>query len=528
MNAQPHTQQQLLALLALLALFLRENLTSQMMFVKMMNPNTPSNQKFNELFASGIFKKKGGTLREFLIAHNFTFDGCPGGLFKLPDAEIDFDDLAKKFMEMQGYNFDQEVDHVSTQVASKTTMFGQLFDFFLRLPQIKYPATFLNNANLLEILGMHQGQITPEMNKSFYKLLLEFWFSINPKLATRCSGFEDHLPHFILKLLTLLGRSVKGIEVEPLIRSGFPRRPNRTEIMVCSSVGSGNACLRGEACRFLHPENQNVKIARISTAMNGKTFTVCCLCPVHEESKIPVWGTNPVQCTDPECSLAHIVGKVVKDSIYLKKHNGQKSMCSLVSECKGLSLEQSSPTNGGAVCGGGASLSAECTFLDGNAPPLSHKAEEWIELQDPVSGRKYYWDTETGYVQWQKPNCELLISISASSNHGGAVCGGGASLSADYSEPSWLAACHEIISILEPQIDDADFQSCSDVRSREGKGLPVRGWCKVQRWNPPEPEFVFSEVFGPTKTAKQRRQEETLARLKATNPRLYKALMKKN
>jgi hypothetical protein len=75
-------------------------------------------------------------------------------------------------------------------------------------------------------------------------------------------------------------------------------------------------------------------------------------------------------------------------------------------------------------------------------------------------------------------------------------------------------------------IDDSDFLECGKKRGRTiEKGWPVQGWLKARKTT--LPEFSFSKVSCPMKTAKQL-QQERLARLKATNPRLYKALMKKD
>jgi hypothetical protein len=74
-------------------------------------------------------------------------------------------------------------------------------------------------------------------------------------------------------------------------------------------------------------------------------------------------------------------------------------------------------------------------------------------------------------------------------------------------------------------INESDFLECGNKRGRINKGWPVRGWVKALRTA--LPEFAFSKVSSPMKTAKQL-QQERLARLKASNPRLYKALMKKD
>jgi hypothetical protein len=76
-------------------------------------------------------------------------------------------------------------------------------------------------------------------------------------------------------------------------------------------------------------------------------------------------------------------------------------------------------------------------------------------------------------------------------------------------------------------VDDSDFKSSGEKHSRQCKPFNPK-WIRLETEEPvvkpTTPEFV---QIKPTKTAKQL-QQERLARLKETNPRLYKALTKKD
>lgn len=278
---------------------------------------------------------------------------------------------------------------------------------------------------------------------------------------------------------------------------------------VISVCRFGNECSKKD-CHFAHPKNREC-LVKEHKGRSGRIYLVRA-CSFFMKG----W------CTAKKCQNAHLTKQDVKNALKRKSEalNAKAIRGAVVSSdvCAFSSLSTASLSAESAVCD-------QSAFYAGSAPPLK---EHWIELVDTKTGSLYYWNSLTNEVRWDKPDSELMISASDSSNHGGLVCGGGAQLASPaLSDRSWLDACDELVSILQPlRIDDSDFEECGDKRVKPTNG--VREWSVVQRCTSPEPlpEFAFSEVSRPMKTAKQLKQER-LARLKATNPLLYKALMKK-
>jgi hypothetical protein len=269
------------------------------------------------------------------------------------------------------------------EISSKLVIYELLIAFFeetIEETSIKTPSDILFNKSFQEIIRISSKQITQQIIIEFTNLLRKYWFTITTSSVIPCSEFEKHLPHFILELMKLFGKSVEGIEVEPLIRSGLQKNKKFPEIMLCSSVGSGIICKHGESCRFVHPDNKNIRIALVSDMRSEKSFTVARLCSVHESSKNSKLGTASVQCTNPECPFVHIPGKVPEGSRFVQrkvKKPSNSKLCPLVSSLERMTLQPSSFTNDSAVFCGNVSLQK------GSA--LCYVGCDWISSLPPGS-----------------------------------------------------------------------------------------------------------------------------------------------
>jgi hypothetical protein len=116
------------------------------------------------------------------------------------------------------------------------------------------------------------SQTSQEQKKRIFALLLQFCFAIKDDIATPHPNFHEHIDHFVVAFMRIIGASLEGVSVQGTIKSGPTWvHENGKKRIVCSSVATGKDCRNAKTCTFLHSETEY----GIITTHCGKVFIVC-------------------------------------------------------------------------------------------------------------------------------------------------------------------------------------------------------------------------------------------------------------
>jgi hypothetical protein len=158
----------------------------------------------------------------------------------------------------------------SIRQAPTNPVFGRLVDFFK--DKKSFNILTLNLASFYkEVCGVSMDAFI-QSRKDQFNLFLRFLFTIDANVATPHPRFNQHVEHFVLAFMRVIGASLDGIQVQAVIKSGLPRINDETkQFIVCSSVATGRSC-RKQDCQFLHTNTPDYGI--VSTH-KGNVIILC-------------------------------------------------------------------------------------------------------------------------------------------------------------------------------------------------------------------------------------------------------------
>ena len=189
-----------------------------------------------------------------------------------------FSHFIKRLVENLGFS---EIEYVAESSSSivesflpmiqlKNIVFNTLVNFFKSHANFKL--ILFNTDPFAKLCGVEKISIMNKKKISFF-LFMKFFFTIEKDVATPHQRFHEHIDHFVVAFMKLIGACVNGIDIQAVIKSGHNYVKDKTKKMiVCSSVATGQTCRSIQRCSFLHSKTTDYGLI---TSHTGNVMVVC-------------------------------------------------------------------------------------------------------------------------------------------------------------------------------------------------------------------------------------------------------------
>ena len=180
------------------------------------------------------------------------------------------------FSEIEYVAESSSIDSFRKEIAQSDVQHSNVFNHLsvLFMSNNTIDLSFLNTAKFATVCGVPTENICA-VKKEIFGLFVKFLFEIENGVAHPHPSFYEHVDHFVVAFMKLIGACLNGIVIQAVIKSGpkWVFSDKTPKVKVCASVAMmGQRCRKIEKCSFLHTETTDYGII---TSHTGNLMVVC-------------------------------------------------------------------------------------------------------------------------------------------------------------------------------------------------------------------------------------------------------------